>query len=123
MNEAKKILATQATGMVHGNKAAEQVAEAARKTFEEGASTADLPTITIPAAALATGIGVLNLIVMAGLAKSNGEARRHIQGGAIKINDQPVRDAMVSVDTSFLGDDGAMKVSFGKKKHILVKPE
>lgn len=123
LNEAKKILATQATAMVHGKKAAEQVAEAARKTFEEGASTSDLPTITIPKAALASGIGVLNLIVTAGLAKSNGEARRHIQGGAIKINDQPVRDAMVSVDLSFLGDDGAMKVSFGKKKHILVKPE
>ena len=123
LNDAKKVLATEATALVHGKDAAEQAQETARKTFEEGTKAADLPTVTVPAEALATGIGILNLMVAAGLAKSNGEARRHIQGGAVKINDQPVRDAMVSVDDSFLDSDGVMKLSFGKKKHVLVKPE
>jgi len=123
LNEAKKILATEATALVHGRPAADQAAETARKTFEEGATAKDLPTVTVPTAALSAGLGVLQLIVTAGLAKSNGEARRHVQGGAVKINDQPVRDAMVTVDMSFLDDDGVMKLSFGKKKHVIIKPE
>ena len=123
LNDAKKILATETTALVHGRKAADLAAETARQTFEEGASAASLPTVTVPQAALAAGIGVLNLMVTAGLAKSNGEARRHVQGGAVKINDQPVRDAMVTADPSFLDENGVMKISFGKKKHVLVKPE
>ena len=123
LNEAKKVLATEATALVHGREAAEQAAETARKTFEEGATAQDLPSVSVPMAALSAGIGVLQLMVTAGLAKSNGEARRHVQGGAVKINDQPVRDAMVSADPSFLNEDGVMKLSFGKKKHVLIKPE
>ena len=123
LNEAKKVLATETTALVHGRDAAEQAAETARRTFEEGAISEDLPSVSVSKAALASGIGVLNLVVLAGLAKSNGEARRHIQGNAIKVNDQPIQDALVSADLSWLNDDGVMKVSMGKKKHILVKPE
>ena len=92
INEAKKVLATEATAIVHGREAAEQAAETARKTFEEGATADTLPTVEVDGAALEAGIGILSLLVTAGLAASNGEARRHIQGGAVRLNDQPVRD-------------------------------
>ena len=123
LNDAKKVLATEATGMVHGKEAAELAAETARKTFEEGAISADLPTISIASSTLEDGAGLLGLIVEAGLAKSNGEARRHIKGGAIKVNDKGVSDEGMSLDSGYLNDDGTIKLSFGKKKHVLLKPE
>lgn len=123
LNEAKKILATEATSLVHGRELAEQAAETARKTFEEGAKAADLPSVSIARADLEQGAGLLSLIVTAGLAKSNGEARRHIKAGAIKINDNPVSDESLSVDTAYLDADGAVKLSFGKKRHILLKAD
>ena len=92
VNEAKKVLATEATTIVHGRAAAEQAAETARKTFEEGATADTLPTVAIDRSALEGGVGILSLFVMAGLAASNGEARRHVQGGAVRVNDQPVTD-------------------------------
>lgn len=123
LNEAKKILATQATGMVHGREAAEQAEETARKTFEEGTVAEDLPSITVAKSELKNGIGLLGLMVQAGLASSNGEARRHIKGGAIKLNDAPVNDEGFVVDASMIGEGGAIKLSFGKKKHVLVRSE
>lgn len=123
LNEAKKVLATQATAMVHGREQAEQAAETARKTFEEGAATQTLPTFCVNANELSEGIGLLTLIVHAGLASSNGEARRHVKGGAIKLNDQQISDERLSVTTSYLNDEGVIKLSMGKKKHFLVKPE
>jgi len=123
LNEAKKVLATEATAMVHGREAAEQSAETARRTFEEGAATDTLPSFNVKAAELKDGIGLLSLIVEAGLASSNGEARRHVKGGAIKLNDQAVSDERLSVTDNYLNDDGAIKLSMGKKKHFLVKPE
>jgi len=90
LNEAKKILATEATAMVHGREAAEQAAETARRTFEEGQATDTLPAVAVAASELDAGIGLLTLIVQAGLAASNGEARRHVKGGAIRINDKGV---------------------------------
>ena len=122
LNEAKKILATQATAMVHGQDAANIAAETARKTFEEGKTAADLPSVSVPSSELEAGMGLLGLMVAAGLASSDGEARRHIKGGAVKINDQPVSDDGTKVDTSALVD-GAVKLSFGKKKNVLIKPE
>ncbi len=122
LNDAKKVLATEATAMVHGNEAAEKAAETARKTFEEGATSADLPSVDISSAELEAGTGLLGLMVMAGLAGSNGEARRHIKGGAVKVNDTQVKDEKMVLDTSFLVD-GAIKLSFGKKKNVLLKPE
>jgi tyrosyl-tRNA synthetase len=122
INEAKKILATEVTTLLHGRDAAEQAAETARKTFEEGALADTLPTVEVASAELEAGIGLLGLIVKAGLAASNGEARRHVQGGAVKINDAGVSDERMSVGTAEVTADGVIKLSLGKKKHILIKP-
>ncbi len=122
LNEAKKVLATEATALVHGRDAAQQVAETARKTFEEGTVATDLPSVDIDGTSISAGTGLLGLIVEAGLAKSNGEARRHIKGGAIKINDVAVNDESLIIDNSHLNSDGAIKLSFGKKKHVLLRP-
>ena len=92
INEAKKVLATEATALLHGRDKAEAAAETARKTFEQGALAADLPTVEIAAAELAAGIGVLTAFVKAGLVKSNGEARRQIEGGGLRVNDEAVTD-------------------------------
>ncbi|MEQ8449299.1 MAG: tyrosine--tRNA ligase [Nitratireductor sp.] len=121
INEAKKILATEVTAMLHGREAAGTAAETARKTFEEGALAATLPTIEIAAAALGEGCGLLSLLVQAGLAGSNGEARRHVKGGAVKVNDDPVADERRVVGETDLRD-GVVKLSLGRKKHVLVRP-
>ena len=123
INEAKKVLATEATALLHGRDAAERAAETARKTFEEGALADSLPTVTVSAADLASGIGILALFVQAGLAASNGEARRHVKGNALKINDVTVSDDRMTVDRSHIGREGAIKLSLGKKKHVLVRPQ
>jgi len=123
LNEAKKVLATEATAILHGREVAEQAAETARKTFEEGAATETLPSFTVPAGDLKAGIGLLKLVVQAGLASSNGEARRHVKGGAIKLNDQAISDERLAVTDSYLNNDGAIKLSMGKKKHFLVIPQ
>ncbi|MBK5567783.1 tyrosine--tRNA ligase [Ensifer sp. SSB1] len=122
INEVKKILATEITAMLHGRPAAEQAAETARKTFEEGALADDLPSVEIPTADLEAGLGLLTLIVRAGLAASNGEARRHVQGGAIRINDEAVSDERRLIGTGDVTADNVVKLSLGKKKHILVRP-
>ena len=106
---------------LHGRAAAEQAAETARKTFEEGAMADTLPTVEIAAADSTGGVGLLALLVNAGLAASNGEARRHVQGGAVRLNDQPVRDERRIVTGGDLTADGVIKLSLGKKKHMLVR--
>lgn len=123
INEAKKVLANEVTALLHGRAAADEAAETARKTFEEGAISENLPTITVSASELDAGIGLLALFVRAGLAGSNGEARRHIQGGAIRINDVSITDDKTMVDAGYLNDDGVIKLSLGKKKHVLVRPQ
>lgn len=120
INEAKKVLATEATALVRGRDVAEAAAETAKKTFEQGALGDDLPVVTVPAAELAAGIGVLSLFVRAGLVASNGEARRQVQGGGLKLNDETVTDAQAVVTAAAL-KDGIAKLSFGRKKHVLVK--
>jgi tyrosyl-tRNA synthetase len=121
INEAKKRLATEATALVHGREKADAAAETARKTFEQGALATDLPTIEIPRTELDSGLGILNAFVKAGLVASNSEARRQIQGGGLKVNDTPVAS-----DKSVLGVNdaqaGVIKLSLGKKKHVLLKP-
>ena len=121
VNEAKKVLATEITALLHGREAAEQAAETARKTFEEGVTADSLPSVEVPRGELEAGIGILALFVKAGLAGSNGEARRHIQGGAVRLNDQPVSDDRRVVSLHDLSPEGALKLSLGRKKHILVK--
>lgn len=122
INEVKKILATEITAILHGRAAAEEAAETARKTFEEGAIADNLPSIEVPIGELEAGVGLLSLMVRAGLAASNGEARRHVQGGAVRINDKAVADERVAVGTGEVTADGVIKLSLGKKKHILVRP-
>ncbi len=122
INDAKKVLATEVTAMLHGRAAAHEAAETARKTFEEGALAESLPTIEVPGGDLDAGIGILALFVRAGLAASNGEARRHVQGGAVKVNDLPVSDDRKIVGKGELTSDGIIKLSLGKKKHVLVRP-
>ncbi|MCY1321280.1 Tyrosine--tRNA ligase [compost metagenome] len=122
INEVKKILATEITAMLHGRPAAEQAAETARKTFEEGALADNLPSVEIPTAELEAGLGLLTLIVRAGLAASNGEARRHVQGGAVRINDEAVSDERRLIGIGDVTADNVVKLSLGKKKHILVRP-
>lgn len=120
INEAKKILANEATALVHGREAAEQAAETARKTFEEGVAADTLPTVEISAAEMDAGVGVLTAFVQAGLVASTGEARRQIKGGGLRVNDAPVTDergVLRAADTR----DGAIKLSLGKKKHVLLK--
>lgn len=122
INEAKKVLATEATTLLHGRDAAEEAAETARRTFEEGALGESLPTVDVPAASLEAGQGLLSLLVAAGLAASNGEARRHVQGNAVRVNDEPVKDDRRVVTSADLGDQGVVKLSVGRKKHALVRP-
>ncbi|SIQ07490.1 tyrosyl-tRNA synthetase [Rhizobium sp. RU20A] len=122
INDVKKILATEITAMLHGREAADQAAETARKTFEEGALSDNLPSIEVPTAELEAGVGLLSLIVRAGLAASNGEARRHVQGGAVRINDESVSDERALIGSGHVTADGVIKLSLGKKKHILVRP-
>jgi len=121
INEAKKILATEATAMVHGRAAAEQAAETARKTFEEGVLAESLPSVEIAASELDGGIGVLNAFVTAGLVASNGEARRQVKGGGLRVNDQPVSDERGMLTKADLTGEGVVKLSLGKKKHVLLR--
>jgi tyrosyl-tRNA synthetase len=123
INEAKKILANEATALLHGRPAAEEAAETARKTFEEGVLAESLPTVTIPAAEIATGLGVLTAFVKAGLTPSTGEARRQIKGGGLKLNDATVSDERYVLSEADFARDGVAKLSAGKKKHVLLKPE
>jgi tyrosyl-tRNA synthetase len=121
INEAKKVLATEATALLHGRQAAEEARETARKTFEEGVAAETLPVVRVPHGELSDGVGILNLLVAAGLAKSNGEARRHVQGGAVRINDVPVSDERSKVSSGSADAEGAIKLSLGRKKHVLVR--
>lgn len=123
INEAKKVLATEATRLVHGDAKATQAADAAQKTFETGVHADDLPSVTIAASELTGGIGVLTAFVCAGLVKSNGEARRQIKGGGLKINDQVVTSDGQNISDSDVTADGVVKLSFGKKRHVLLRPE
>jgi len=122
VNEAKKVLATEATALLHGRAAAEEAAETARATFEEGAIDLSLPTVELPSANLKDGLGLLAAYVAAGLAKSNGEARRHLQSGALRVNDKAVSDERGTLSESDLLPEGVIKLSVGKKRHVLIKP-
>ncbi len=122
INDAKKILATEATAIVHGREAAEQAAETARATFEQGAIDLSLPTTEVAMGELKAGIGLLAAFVTSGLAGSNGEARRHLKAGALKVNDETVSDERGTLTDAALLPEGVIKLSVGKKKHALLKP-
>ena len=122
LNEAKKVLASEATALLHGREEAAQAAETARRTFEEGALAETLPTVEIARARLEAGLGVLAACVEAGLASSNGEARRHIRGGGLKVNDETVTDEKMMLTPAHLTPEGVIKLSLGRKRHVLLKP-
>jgi tyrosyl-tRNA synthetase len=122
INEAKKVLANKATELLHGRAAAEVAAETARQTFEEGALSESLPTIEITHSELEPGLGVLVAFVKAGLVASNGEARRQIKGGGLKLNDAPVTDEKMLLTGHDLSPEGVIKLSLGRKRHVLLRP-
>ncbi len=122
INEAKKLLATEVTAIVHGREAAEQAAETARVTFEQGAIDLSLPTVEVSSGELKQGIGVLNAFVTAGLAGSNGEARRHLKSGALRLNDEVLDDERGEISDAAVLPEGVIKLSVGKKRHALIKP-
>ncbi len=121
INEAKKILATEATAIVHGRAASEQAEATAKATFETGALDLSLPTVAISTSKLNEGIGILAACVLAELAASNGEARRHIKSGALRLNDKIVADDRASLNEKDLLPEGVIKISVGKKRHVLLK--
>ncbi|MCW8836552.1 MAG: tyrosine--tRNA ligase [Rhodospirillales bacterium] len=122
VNEAKKVLATEATALCHGREAAEAAAETARKTFEEGTLGNDLPSIDVPKGDLEKGIPAFVLLVKAGLATSNGEARRLIKGGGGRVNDVAIASETQEVTAADISPEGVIKLSSGKKRHALVRP-
>jgi tyrosyl-tRNA synthetase len=122
INDAKKVLATEATALLHGRDAANSASETARQTFEEGAIAESLPTVEIPRGELDAGVGVLAMFVKAGLVASNGEARRQIKGGGLRVNDVAVTDEKMVLNAGNLTPEGVIKLSMGKKKHVLLKP-
>jgi len=122
INEAKKVLADAATTLLHGAEAAKIAAETARQTFVEGAIDQNLPTVEIARAEIEAGAGVLVLFVKAGLVASNGEARRQIKGGGLRVNDVAVTDEKMVLTPGDLTAEGVIKLSLGKKRHVLLRP-
>jgi tyrosyl-tRNA synthetase len=120
-NDAKKVLANEATALCHGRDAALQAAETARQTFEGSGVSANLPSVDVPAGELAAGLGILAAFTRAGLTSSNGDARRQISGGGLRVNDEVVSDDKLLLTPAHVRD-GAIKLSLGRKKHVLLKP-
>ena len=122
LNDAKKTLATEATALLHGRAAADQAADTARRTFEEGTLADTLPTVEIKRTDLDKGLGILTAGVEAGLVASTSEARRQIKGGGLKVNDATVTDEKMLLTAKDLTPEGVIKLSLGRKKHVLLKP-
>jgi tyrosyl-tRNA synthetase len=122
INEAKKVLATEAAALVHGRAAAAEAEKTARTTFEEGALAETLPTVEITAGELGGGVGVLTAFVRAGLVPSTSEARRQIKGGGLRVNDATVADERMTLDRQSLTPQGVIKLSLGRKRHVLLRP-
>jgi tyrosyl-tRNA synthetase len=122
INVAKKVLATEATALLHGRGEADAAARTAEETFEQGGRSSGLPTVTIAAHELAAGIGVPAAFLKSGLVKSHSEARRQIAGGGLRVNDTPVRDEHAKLTQSDISG-GVIKLSLGRKRHVLLRPE
>jgi len=122
LNEAKKILATEATALLHGREAADRAEATARATFEQGMIAETLPTFELPRAELEKGWGVLSANVHVGFVPSTSEARRQIKGGGLKVNDVTVIDEKRLLTLADLTPEGVIKLSLGKKRHALIRP-
>jgi tyrosyl-tRNA synthetase len=123
INEAKKVLATEATTLVHGRTAAEEAADAARTTFEEGATSLALPSVSVAREDIEAGLGVLTAFVTAGLATSKGEVRRAIANNAIAVNDKRITSDKNMIGAKDISAEGVIKLSLGKKRHVLLRPQ
>jgi tyrosyl-tRNA synthetase len=121
INEAKKVLANEATALLHGRDEADRAAEAARQAFEEGSTSSDLPSIEVPMATLAAGIPLATLAFDAGLAASKSDVRRLALGGGLRLNDRVENDALRLVTAEDIGSSGDIKLAAGKKKIVLVR--
>ena len=121
INEAKKALANEATALLHGRAAAEAAAATARKTFEERELAESLPTVDVPGAEFDAGLGALSAFVRAGLVASTGEARRQIRGGGLRVNDATLGDEKALITREALKAGGIVKLSLGRKKHVLLQ--
>jgi tyrosyl-tRNA synthetase len=127
INEAKKVLATEATALLHGRDAAQTASETARKTFEEGVIADSLPIVVMPEHEQKKyfegpdGLSVIVAVQLTKLVRSNGEARRLIESGGVKINDVTVSSIMRTLTPADL-TNGAIKLSLGKKRHVLLRP-
>ena len=121
INEAKKILATETTALLHGRVAADEAAETARRTFEQGDLDTNLPTVMLSRSELQAGVGLLNALVRAELVASNGDGRRQIKAGGVRVNDMPVSDERMVLTRDQLVE-GVIKLSLGRKRHVLLKP-
>jgi tyrosyl-tRNA synthetase len=121
INEAKKALANAATELLHGREAAEAAAATARQVFEQGSISADLPTVDVGAQEFDAGYGVLRAFVAAGLVSSAGEARRQIRGGGLRVNDVAIESEQATIGRGDLQSGGVVKLSFGRKKHVLLR--
>jgi tyrosyl-tRNA synthetase len=121
-NEAKKVLATEATALVRGRAAAEAAARTAHETFEQGMIAQGLPTVEIGRSELEAGLGVLTAFVRAGLATSNGEVRRAIANKSILVNDVRISDDRHVLTGKDVQAEGVVKLSLGRKRHVLLKP-
>jgi tyrosyl-tRNA synthetase len=121
INEAKKILATEATSLIHGKEAAAQAELTARTTFEQGLTASTLPSVTVPKHDIGAGLGVLSAFVTAGLVASTSEARRQVKAGGLRVNDEAISDERALITPDAFIHDGAVKLSLGKKKHVLLK--
>jgi len=122
INDAKKVLATSATALLHGADAAREAAETSEKTFESGVTADGLPTTDVPKAELESGIALFALLARAGLAGSNSEGRRLIKGGGARVNDVAVAEETAEITADSINDDGVIKLSAGKKRHALIRP-
>src|SRR5579864_5167388 len=122
INEAKKVLATAATALVHGQAAADEAAETARRTFEEGTMAGGLPTAHVPRQRLNEGIAIPEILILAGFCRSKSEARRAIANNAIAVNDERITALDFVIGEKDLTEQDAVKISFGRKRHLLIKP-
>lgn len=121
INDAKKVLATEATRLLHGEKAAQEALRTAEDTFEHGRLGEDLPEVAISRAELEAGIPAFKLLHQAGLAASGKEARNLIKGGGARVNDEKITDEMQPINALDLTEHGVIKLSAGRKKHVLVR--
>jgi tyrosyl-tRNA synthetase len=123
INAAKKVLANETTALCHGRAAAEMAEATAAETFERGGSGEALPEVTVPGADLDQGIAAFRLFTMAGLCASNGEARRLLRGGGGRLNGERIEAEDQSIGREALDAGGALKLSAGRKRHALVRPD